>query len=202
MLNIKKFIAGPIETNTYIVYDDKKKGFIIDPGFPCQELLDFIKKEKLKIEFILITHGHFDHVCFVSDLQEKTGAQIAMSENDIKMMEQSHAWSGKQMGYEYKYFAPDLLLEDGDIIKAGKIQMRVIATPGHSRGGLCFYMEDEKILFSGDTIFAGAVGRTDLPFSSEEEIWKSIKEKLFVLPDEVKVFPGHGKETTIRQERR
>jgi hydroxyacylglutathione hydrolase len=92
-------------------------------------------------------------------------------------------------------------LEDGDILKVGEAQVRVITTPGHSAGGLCFYLEQEKVLFSGDTIFAGAVGRTDLPFSSEEEIWKIIKEKLFVLPDEVKVLPGHGRETTIGKEK-
>lgn len=202
MVNIKKFMAGPIETNIYLVYDDKKKGLIIDPGFKSLGLLEFIKKEKLKIDYILITHGHFDHVCFASDLQDKTGAQIAMAENDVKMMEQSHTWAGKQMGYQLKYFAPDILLEDGDIIKTGKIQARIIATPGHSDGGLCFYLEKEKVLFSGDTLFAGAVGRTDLPFSSEEEIWKSIKSKLFVLPDEVVVLPGHGQETTIGEEKR
>jgi hydroxyacylglutathione hydrolase len=201
MVNIKKFMAGPIETNIYVVYDDKKNGLIIDPGFESQELLDYITKEKLKIDYILITHGHFDHVCFASDLQDKTGAQIAMAENDVKMMEQSHAWAGRQMGYRLKYFAPDILLEDGDILKVGEAQVRVITTPGHSAGGLCFYLEQEKVLFSGDTIFAGAVGRTDLPFSSEEEIWKIIKEKLFVLPDEVKVLPGHGRETTIGKEK-
>lgn len=201
MVNIKRFIAGPIETNIYVVYDDKKRGFIVDPGFESPELLEFIKKEKLKIEYILITHGHFDHVCFAHDLQEKTGAQIAMAENDIEMMEQSQAWTGEKMGYKLKYFVPDVLLEDGDILKVGEERVGAIATPGHSPGGLCFYLENEKVLFSGDTLFAGAVGRTDLPFSSEEEIWKSIKEKLFVLPDEVKVFPGHGKETTIGKER-
>ena len=202
MVNIKKFVAGPIETNTYVIYDDKKKGVVIDPGFPSQELLYFIKNRKLKIEYILLTHGHFDHVCFVSDLQEVTGAQIAMSEKDLEMMERSHTWVGQSMGYELKYFTPDILLEDKDNLKIGDIILKVIATPGHSSGGLCFYLENEMFLFSGDTIFAGAVGRTDLPFSSEEEICKSIKVKLFILPNEVKVLPGHGRETTIGKEKR
>ena len=201
MVNIKKITAGPIETNTYVIYDDKKKGVIIDPGFKSLELLEFIKKGKLKIEYLLITHGHFDHVCFVKDLQEETGAQIAMSEKDLDMIEQSHAWAGQQMGYELKYFMPDVLLEDCDDLKVGDIKLKVITTPGHSPGGLCFYLEEERVLFSGDTLFASAVGRTDLPFASEEQIWKSINEKLFVLSDEVKVLPGHGKETTIGQEK-
>lgn len=201
MVNIKKFVAGPIETNTYVIYDDKKKGAVIDPGYKNQDLLDFIKKEKLKIEYILITHGHFDHVCYVKDLQDETGAQIGISEKDLDMIEHSHAWVGQSMGYELKYFTPDILLEDKDDLKIGKMTLGVIATPGHSIGGLCLYLEKEKILFSGDTLFANAVGRTDLPFASENEIWRSIKEKLFVLPGEVKVLPGHGPETTIGTEK-
>ncbi|MFA5070541.1 MAG: MBL fold metallo-hydrolase [Patescibacteria group bacterium] len=201
MVNIKKFVAGPIKTNVYVIYDLKKRGALIDPGFPNQEIRDFINKEKIDVVYILITHGHFDHVCDAKELRAQTGAVIAMAENDLAMAGHSHNWVGRQMGYELKNFSPDLFLKEGQIIKVGEIEIKVLATPGHSPGGSCFYLEKEKILFSGDTLFASAVGRTDLPFANEEEIWKSIREKLFVLPDDTRVLPGHGKETTIGQEK-
>ena len=201
MIKIEKFVTGPLATNIYIVCDLQRQSFIVDPGYPSQKILDYIKQKELQIRYILITHGHFDHVGYVSDLKKETGAKIAMSEKDLGMMVQSYAWVGKQMGYQLKEFIPDQLLKDGEVIKIGDIEIQILATPGHSPGSLSFYLEKNKVLFSGDTLFAGAVGRTDLPFASEETIWKSIRGKLFILPDDIRVLPGHGQETTIGKEK-
>lgn len=202
MAEIKTFIAGPIQTNMYLVYDKNKEGFVIDPGFPGRELPDFIKENKIKVRYILITHGHFDHVCFAKKLREETGARIAMAKKEIKMMEESSQWTDKSMGYQLEKFEPDQIIKDGEVIKIGEMEIKVIATPGHSPEGLSFYLEKEGIVFTGDTLFAGNVGRTDLPGSDPNIIWESINKKLLILPGETRVLPGHGPETNIQAEQK
>ncbi len=202
MVTIKTFVVGPIQTNTYLVCDEKNNALVIDPGFPDQGLLDFIEENNLKVKYILITHGHFDHVCFAKKLKEETGAIIAMAEGEVEMIEGSYQWSGKKMGYKLERFEPDEFIKDEDILKVGETRVGVISTPGHSPEGLSFYFKKEKIIFTGDTMFAGNVGRTDLPGSNENILWESIIKKLLTLPDETRVLPGHGMETTIRQEQR
>lgn len=199
---IKKFVVGPIQTNCYIVFDSESKAFVIDPGFPSKEILNFIKKNNLKVEYILITHGHFDHTSFAKELQDETKAKIALSAKEIPLIEGSYHWGGQQMGYETKEFTPDVLLKDGDVLEIGSMKIEVISTPGHSPQGLCFYLEKEKILFSGDTLFAAGVGRTDIPGSNENILWESLMKKVLVLSDETRVLPGHGEETTIKEEQR
>ena len=201
-MNVKKFIVGLLQTNCYLVFDDDQHGFVIDPGFESEALISFIKVNKIKIDYILITHAHFDHISFVADLKIMTGAKICLAENDAPLIEGSYRFGAKRFGYKEKVFAPDIILKDGQMIKIGEIKIKVIATPGHSPGGVCYYSENENILFTGDTLFKAAIGRTDLPGSSEDSIWDSLMKKVLVLPEQTRVLPGHGPETTIKEEQR
>lgn len=194
---IKKFILGPIKTNCYIVYDDNKEaGVIIDPAIFAQEVIDFVKKQDLKIEYILLTHGHFDHLSGAVAMAKKLGAKICLHQEDIQVIKESVGDLASMFGYKLEYFEPDIFLKDRQEFKVGNLEFKVIHTPGHSPGGVSFYFEKEKVLFPGDTLFADSYGRTDLPGGDEQEIFKSIK-KLLELPEDIKVYPGHGDDTTI-----
>lgn len=195
---VKKFVIGPIETNCYLVYD-KKAGILIDPAVFESKVLDYIKNNQLKIEYILLTHGHFDHISGVSKFAKELSAKIALHQGDQSLTQGLFRLSAPLFGYRISAFKPDVFLEDGQIMTAGDLEFRVIHTPGHSPGGVNFYLEKQKILFSGDTLFAGSYGRTDLPGGDEEKIFESIK-KLLKLPPETKVYPGHGEETTVGKE--
>lgn len=200
-MDIKKFLLGPIETNCYIVYDKKKKaGVNIDPAVFAQEVIDFIKKHDLKIDYILLTHGHFDHLSGAAALAKELNAKICLHPDDLWQLKESSGGIAPMFGYKLEYFEPDILLKDSQKFKVGDLEFKVIHTPGHSPGGVSFYFEKAKVLFSGDTLFAGSYGRTDLPAGDEQEIFKSIK-KLLELPENVKVYPGHGDETTIGDEK-
>lgn len=183
-------VVGPIETNCYIVEDEKsREAMVIDPGDEPRKILKFLEEHQLKPRCLVITHGHYDHIGANRELKEKTGAPILMHKNDVfglKVVDSPPA---------------DRHLEEGDEIKNGDISLRVIHTPGHSPGGICLYCEKEKVLFSGDTLFADTYGRTDLPYSSEEEMAKSL-QKLLKLPPDTKVYPGHGQSTTIGDEQK
>lgn len=198
---IQRFIIGPIETNCYLVYDENKKlGILIDPAVFEQKILDFIKKENLKIEYILLTHGHFDHTSGADAFAKKLGAKICLHQDDLLLTRGLARSVGRIWGYKSKSFQPDIFLNDGQKFKVGDLEFEVIHTPGHSEGGVCFYFEKQKVIFSGDTLFAGSYGRTDLPGGDEEKIFESIK-KLLKLPPETKVYPGHGEETKVGEER-
>ncbi|MDZ7798206.1 MAG: MBL fold metallo-hydrolase [Patescibacteria group bacterium] len=201
MVEIKPFILGPLQNNCFVINDKNKKAAIIDPGYPEEELIFYLKDNQLEVKYILVTHAHFDHVSFVPEIKETTGAKIAMAAKEIPLIKGSYEWGGSGMGYEVDNFKPDEYLEDGDIIKVGLMIFKVISTPGHSPGGVSFYLTKEKILFSGDTLFAGTVGRTDLPGSSEKVLWQGIKKKIFTLPKETRILPGHGPETSVGQEK-
>jgi len=195
---VKKFVIGPIETNCYLVYD-KKVGVLIDPAVFDKQVLEFIKSNQLKIEYILLTHGHFDHVSGAADFAKELETKICLHPDDLSLTKGLAKSFGKMWGYDSKSFKPDILLKDGQQFKIGDLDFKVIHTPGHSQGGVSLYFEKQEILFSGDTLFAGSYGRTDLPGGDEEKIFASIK-KLLKLPPETKVYPGHGEETTVHEE--
>lgn len=196
---IRRYILGSIQTNCYLVFD-KKSGILIDPAVFEQKILDFIKKENLKIEYILLTHGHFDHISGAAAFAKKLSAKICLHQDDLLLTRGLARNVGRIWGYKSKSFQPDIFLEDGQKFKVGDLEFEVIHTPGHSEGGVCFYFEKQKVIFSGDTLFAGSYGRTDLPGGDEEKIFESIK-KLLKLPPETKVYPGHGEETKVGEER-
>lgn len=187
-MKIHTLVVGPIETNCYIVEDEQtKEAIIIDPGEDANKIFNFLETHPLKIRYIVITHGHFDHVGANWEIKEKTKALILIHELDVPML--SITSSPKA----------DRYLVDKDQIDVGNLSFTVLHTPGHTPGGICLYNERERVLFSGDTLFAGTYGRTDLPYSSEKDMKKSL-EKLLKLPPETKVYPGHGKPTTIGSE--
>lgn len=200
---MKTLVVGPLEVNCYIIWDkNTKEAFIIDPGGDAGEIMDFIKTEGLKPKYIINTHGHFDHVGGNAELRSAYDVKVAIHRNDEPMLELAHEQAimfGVKTPEQPK---PDILLEGGETLKAGGLEIKVIGTPGHSKGGVCLYVEDEGVLFTGDTLFAGSIGRTDFQGGSYDELMSSVKTKILPLGDSVKVFPGHGPESTIGEEKR
>lgn len=197
---IKKLIVGPLEVNCYIIGDeDAGEAAVIDPGDEDDRILVEIKENGLKLRYIINTHAHFDHVGVNQALKEITGAEILIHEADQELL----TVAGEQAflyGLDILPSKADRLLKDGDEINLGRINLKVLHTPGHSKGSISLL--GDGFIFTGDTIFAGSAGRTDFPGGSLEELLKSIRERLAILNDRTAVFPGHGPETTIGKEKR
>ncbi len=201
---------GPIQANCFILgCKETKEAAVIDPGDEPDKILMALAQDKLTLKCIINTHGHFDHVGANKRLSEVTGAPIMIHSLDAPMLSQlSSAASAWGLSTEDSP-DPDRKLEDGDEIKFGNIVMKVIHTPGHTTGGMSVYTEYpgangnmEKVVFVGDTLFAGSIGRTDFPGGNYETLISSIQQKLFVLGDAVKVYPGHMNNTTIGVEKK
>ncbi len=196
---LKKLEVGPIMANCYILgCEETKQAIVIDPGDEGDRILMALAESGLKVKHILNTHGHFDHVGGNLRLKEVTGATLAIHEDDSPMLSElsrSAAYFG--VSTENSPEADQYLVE-GDIIEAGSISLQVIHTPGHTRGGVCLYTPGH--LFSGDTLFAGSIGRTDLPGGDFDTLINSIKTKLLCLPRETIVYPGHGMPSSIEME--
>ncbi|MFA5858317.1 MAG: MBL fold metallo-hydrolase [Elusimicrobiota bacterium] len=179
--------VGSLATNCYILSDDStRKCVIIDPGDESKRIIKKLKELGLVVEYIINTHGHPDHIFGDNDVKEFTSAKILAHKNDATMLEL----------IDIKI---DRFLEEDDVVETGKIKLKVIHTPGHTPGGICLLYDD--ILFTGDTLFCGTVGRTDLPGGSEEQIISSVKNKLMILPGKVKILPGHEDACTIEGEK-
>ena len=197
---IKKVVVGPLEENAYIVADEvSKEAVVIDPGDEPDRIMDLIHSNGFHVRAVICTHGHFDHVGAVGDIKKATGARVMMHKDDSETYgmakDQAALW-----GFNVDDLPePDGFLHDGDEIKAGGMVFRVMHSPGHSPGGICLY--GEGVLFSGDTMFQGSIGRTDFPGGSIEKLKGSFK-RLIELPDDTRVFSGHGPETTIGREKR
>jgi glyoxylase-like metal-dependent hydrolase (beta-lactamase superfamily II) len=188
-------------TNTWLLWcDETLDGVLIDTSAPSTKLLQHIAKLKLNITHIITTHGHGDHIGGNSFFKSKLNCQIAIHQLDAPMLVDNKKNFSEYMGMAMKNEAADIILEDGDIIPLSKGQIKVIHTPGHTRGGICLMID--KFLFSGDTLFEQSIGRTDLPGGSFESIVHSIKTKLYTLADDVVVFPGHGPKTSIGIEKK
>lgn len=205
-MQIISLIVGPLLTNCYILVCERtRESIIIDPGFNKfdEELvLQKIRERELTIKYIINTHGHVDHISGNLRVKEETGANIAIHHYDADMLMNPKRNLSKMLGLNITSPPPDLILQDGDKLKVGHFEVEVLHTPGHTPGSISLYLEREGVVFTGDTLFAGSIGRTDLPGSSYERIILSIREKLLRLPDETMVYPGHGSETTIGVERR
>ncbi len=198
---IKKLAVGPLMANCFIVACEKtKEAVVIDPGDETDRILWSLAELGLTVKYIINTHGHFDHVGGNKEMKEATGADILINSLDAPMLSQLSAAAASFGLSTDNSPPPDKALEDGDIISFGSITLKVIHTPGHSPGGIALYADGN--LFVGDTLFAGSIGRSDLPGGDMHTLISSIKNKLFVLDDDVKVFPGHGPDTTIGQEKR
>jgi hydroxyacylglutathione hydrolase len=195
--------VGMLQCNCHIVGDPiTHDAIVIDPGDEIERILEVIARHKLKVRAILNTHAHIDHVGGLKKLRDVTGAPVLMHESDLALynsLEKQARWIRLPMP---PLTEVDDFLREGGSVKWGNYELRVIHTPGHSEGSVCLYLPRETgLLFAGDTLFAGSIGRTDLWGGSPEEILRSLQTKLLVLPDETIVFPGHGPATTIGAER-
>lgn len=187
--------------NVYILADEEsKEAIVIDPGGEAEKILSAVRQMGATVKHILCTHGHMDHVGAVMPLREATGAHYAIHENDAEMARRDPpSYLNRLIPDFVQPPEPDVLLKDGDVLTAGAISLLVIETPGHTMGGVCLL--GQGVLFAGDTLFQGSVGRTDFPGSSPEALVQSIRGRLFLLAPETVVFPGHGGQTTIGQEK-
>jgi hydroxyacylglutathione hydrolase len=196
------FPVGPLRCNCSIIGDETtREAMVIDPGDDIEDMLALVRKHNLQVKQIVITHAHIDHVGGAMKLRAATGAPILLNENDyalLKMMDVQAAWIGVPPPGEVKI---DQAVTTGDMVKAGVHQASVLHTPGHTEGSICLYFPAEKKMIAGDTLFAGSIGRTDLPGGSMQKIMESLHGTVMVLPDETVVVPGHGPITTIGDER-
>lgn len=198
---IQSFVVGPIQANCFILgCENTREAVVIDPGDEVGRILGGLKKEALQLKYIINTHGHFDHVGGNKGLKDKTGAPILIHKGDAPMLAQLSASAAVWGMHVEDSPAADQILTDGDRIAFGEITLEVIHTPGHSQGGISLYTP--KDLFVGDTLFAGSIGRTDFPGGDYALLISAVRNRLFVLGDDVRVFPGHGPATTIGQEKR
>lgn len=198
---IEKFICGPFDTNTLlIVCEETKKAAVVDPSVGAyKKILAYAKKNDLTIESIYLTHSHWDHIGNVAQIKEETNAKVYVHKLDAPNL-QNPGKDGLPVFERIKKVVPDKYFEEGDKLKVGTIELQVIHTPGHTPGSVCLYIPKEKVLISGDTLFAGSIGNISFPSSQPKLMWQSLK-KLAKLPPDTKVLPGHGESTTIDKEK-
>jgi hydroxyacylglutathione hydrolase len=196
------FPVGPLQCNCSVIGDETtREAMVIDPGDDIEDVLALVQKHTLTVKQIVVTHAHIDHVGGAMKLRAATGAPILLNQNDdalLKMLDVQAAWIGVEDPGKVEI---DQSIGQGDMVNAGSLVANVIHTPGHTEGSVCLYFPAEKKLIAGDTLFAGSIGRTDLPGGSMRKIITSLHEKVMTLPDETLVVPGHGPLTTIGEER-
>jgi hydroxyacylglutathione hydrolase len=197
---LKTIVAGPLGVNCYILGCDRTKaGAVIDPGDDAPMILNAIRQNNLDIKYILLTHGHVDHLAHLMKLKDEINAEFLMHQEDAFLLTGLFAQAmmfGLPNPGKPK---PDRFIEDGDEIILGDLKINVLHTPGHSPGSVTYFVDNK--LFVGDLIFAGSIGRTDLPRGDYQTLINSVENKIFTLPDETMIYPGHGPETTVGQEK-
>ena len=199
-MEIAILTVGPVQTNCYIVNKEGSSScIVIDPGEEAEKIAAYIGKKGLKNEGILLTHGHFDHITGISGLLSLVGGKVYAYETERELMMDPRQNGSVMMGYELA-MEPERLLRDGQVLSIAGMDFKVIHTPGHTKGSCCFYSEEDKILFSGDTIFMESVGRTDFPTGNARELMDSVRNKVLSLSPDVTIYLGHGPETDVAYE--
>lgn len=201
-VKIGRMTLGACATNCYFLYREESQRIVfIDPADRGADIYAALSQKGFTVEAILLTHGHFDHIWGAAKLRELTGAKIYALEAEKVVCQDPYVNVSAQMGRK-AVIDPDEWLTDGQELQMADLAIKVIATPGHTIGSACYYVQEAGILVAGDTLFAGSVGRTDFPTGSMSKLVRSVKEKLFVLPEDTRVYPGHGDSTTIGEEKR
>ncbi len=198
-MKIVTLTVGGLGTNCYLAYDADCNAVIVDPGDDAKRILEEAQNRSLKVNYILLTHGHFDHILAADEVRRQTGAKIVAGEKELPLLSQA------RNNLSVFHSGPitlqcDKTVREGDRVCCGSMEFQVLETPGHTPGGVCYYSR-EGVLFSGDSLFRESIGRTDFPGGSFEALITSVREKLLCLPDDTKVYPGHEEETTIGHEK-
>lgn len=200
-MNLYTLVLGPVRTNCYVLLNTKtKEAVIVDPADRAGDITGFLKEKGVTLQAILLTHGHFDHIMGAAALAQEHHVKIYANLKEKELLARSDMNYSDTLGLEYG-MEPDEFFTDGTVFQFAGFSIQTIDTPGHTAGGTCFYLKEQNILFSGDTLFRDTIGRTDLPTGSFSTLLSSVKGKLMQLPDEVQVFPGHGAVTSIGYER-
>lgn len=201
-LSICTVVLGQVNTNCYFIWNtETKEGIVIDPADDAEYIIQMVQKEQVTLKGIYLTHAHFDHMLAASSVAGAYRAPVYCLAQEREVAESTRLNLSDYFGCTYA-LTPDGVLQDGETMQVIGMQMQVLHTPGHTKGSGCYYFAEKGILFSGDTLFLESVGRTDFPTGNSAVLAQSIKEKLYVLPEEVKVYPGHGSATTIGYEKK
>lgn len=206
MIHIDTLTFNPLQENTYVVYDDAGDCMIVDPGcyepYEQKELTDLITKKKLRVKLLVNTHGHIDHVLGNYFVKEMYKVPFEIFHLDLPTLTSVASYASNYGFPLYTPATPDRLLKEGDIVQVGTMRFELLFVPGHAPGHIAFVNRDEKICLSGDVLFKSSIGRPDLPGGDLDTLIQSIQQKLFTLPDDTTVYPGHGPVTTIQYEKR
>lgn len=202
-MNMQRFTLGELWTNCYLVWDDERNGLLVDPGGDAKAVRKFIEDNGVKLAYILLTHGHADHIAGLDDVRGLAKNGVAIHCADAECLTNAEKNLSGAFGNGFRTKAAEKLISDGDIFNIGKLRIEVLHTPGHTPGGVSFYIMDgvEQIILCGDTLFARSVGRTDLPGGNEETLIKSLK-RFERFENEVSAYPGHGPSTTVGEEKK
>ena len=200
MMQIKTVVTGNIEENCHLVWDDNQHCLVIDPGDDCDRILKVISTHHLTVEKVILTHGHYDHVGAVNELKKATGAVVIAHQEEKELILNPDLSLSRYISPDFSIPQVDSYVKEGDVISAGELSFTVMHTPGHTQGGMCLY--SEGVLFSGDTVFYGTLGRWDFPTGNLSELTHSITKRIFSLPDNTVIYSGHGPETTVGLEKK
>ncbi len=203
-MELYSLTVGMLATNCYVLVNkEKNEAIVVDPGGSPRSILEFLQSiEPVKVVAIFLTHSHSDHISALNDVRKATGAEVYISREDAPDLLDANGNLSFFVGTSVECEAADKYFEDGTDVEVAGFTFKVLATPGHTKGGVCLYDAADDIAFTGDTIFCESIGRTDLPGGSYRQIIKSIKEKIMILPDKVCLLPGHGPKTSVGWERK
>jgi len=203
-MKIEHLTLGAYETNCYVLRDGEtaRDCLVIDPGLDAGRLIDFLEERDLNPVAVALTHGHIDHIAGVAAVRDTfPDVKVYIHELDAEMLSEPHKNLSAMSGMAFSTRPQDVSLQDRDVIEQADVKLLVLHTPGHTPGGICLYSQADGVAFVGDTLFAGSVGRTDFPGGSMYQLINGVKDRLFTLPGETKVYPGHGPTTTIAHEK-